>query len=166
MQQIISIIAAMSFDHVIGNGREIPWHIPDDLKRFKRLTVGHPVIMGRITAETIIERLGMGLPGRTNIVLSKKSTDKFPKNVVVVKSVAEALHTAGHSPGNEEIFVAGGGAVYRSFLGFANRLYITVVHGNYKGDVFFPPIDNNLWHLEKPGCERYANHVFCTWVRR
>lgn len=132
---MVSIIVAIGEgNRVIGDRGKLPWHIPEDLKRFKELTLGHPIIMGRNTFLSI----GRVLPGRTNIVLTDTPWNDAPKEVIVVYSLEDALEKAQSAPGGEEVFVIGGGMVYREALPFADRLYLTLVRGNFSGDVFFP----------------------------
>lgn len=131
----ISIIVAIGEgNRVIGDKGKLPWNIPEDLKRFKLLTTGHPVIMGRNTFLSI----GRVLPNRTNIVLSDMPWNDAPDGVVVARSLGDALEKAKSVPGSEEIFVIGGGMVYKEALSVADRLYVTLVHGTFMGDVFFP----------------------------
>lgn len=120
-------------NRVIGNEGKLPWHIPEDLKRFKELTLGHPIIMGKNTFRSI----GRVLPGRTNIVLADAPWEA-PEGVEMAFSLEDAFERAKSFPGNEEIFVIGGGMVYREALPFVDRLYLTLVSGAYSGDVFFP----------------------------
>lgn len=128
------IVAVGEGNRVIGNKGALPWNIPEDLKRFKLLTSGHPVIMGRNTFLSI----GRVLPGRTNIVLSDMPWNDAPDGVVVARSLEDAMEKAKSAPGSEEVFVIGGGMVYKEALSVADRLYVTLVHGTFMGDVFFP----------------------------
>ncbi len=128
----ISIIAAVAANRVIGNKNELIWHLPEDLKRFKNLTTGHPIIMGRKTFESI----GRPLPGRENIVITSQE-DYQPEGVTVVHSLMEALILAPELD-SEEVFVIGGGRVYAEALGFADRLYLTVLDQEFEGDTIFP----------------------------
>ncbi len=131
---MISIIVAVGEgNRVIGNQGKLPWHIAEDLKRFKTLTSGHPIIMGMNTFFSI----GKPLSGRTNIVLTDIPWEA-PEGVVTAFSLEDAFKKAKSFPGSEEVFVIGGGRVYREALSFADRLYLTLVHGNFFGDVFFP----------------------------
>lgn len=128
----ISLIAACSENRVIGNGGKIPWHLPDDFRRFKARTMGHPIIMGRKTYESI----GRPLPGRTNIVITRDSGREIP-GCIVVSSLTEAIERA-KGIDKEEIFVIGGGQVYAEALPLADRLYLTLIHAIIDGDAFFP----------------------------
>lgn len=130
----VSLIVAMSANRVIGVDGGMPWHLSDDLRRFKRLTLGHHVLMGRRTFDSI----GRPLPDRTNLVLSRRAA-AIP-GVTVVGSFDEALRCA-HDAGDDELFVAGGGEVYRMTLPYVHRAYLTIVHTTVEGDVTFPEID-------------------------
>lgn len=156
----ISLIAAVAENRVIGGGNTLLWNIPEDLKHFREKTSNHTIIMGRKTFESI----GKPLPYRHNIVISRDKT--YTKdNVTVVNSLEEALQIASLEQGtafeknqNEvEIFIIGGGEIYRQAFDVANRLYITEVHKHYEGDVTFPEINKNVWeevfredHLSEP----------------
>ena len=139
MTRRISLIAALDRNGVIGDGGRIPWRLPADLKYFKRVTMGKPLIMGRKTHESI----GRPLPGRQNIVLTRQHAYEAP-GCTVVHSVEEALAAAGDA---EEVMVAGGGTVYRQFLPRADRLYLTFVETTGEGQTTFPPFDREKWHL-------------------
>ncbi len=129
----ISIIAAIGPNRELGRNNKLLWHIGEDLKRFKKLTQGHAVIMGRKTYESI----GKPLPNRTNIIITHD--DKFSAhNCIVVHSIKEAIKI-GKDLSPEEIFFIGGGEVYRQALPYAQKLYLTVVEGRYEADTFFPP---------------------------
>ncbi|MHC5112975.1 MAG: dihydrofolate reductase [Planctomycetota bacterium] len=135
----ICIIAAMSENRVIGRDGGIPWHLPEDLKRFKRLTTGHAVIMGRRTYESI----GRPLPNRRCIVLTRR--DGYDASgAEVVRSFDEALDLAAEE---EMVYVAGGSEVYAMALPFADRLELTFVDGEVEGDTYFPEVDLSQWRL-------------------
>ncbi|NCC22276.1 MAG: dihydrofolate reductase [Alphaproteobacteria bacterium] len=143
---VISIIVAMSENNVIGRDNDMPWHIPGDLKRFKSLTYGHPVIMGRKTLEAIIAFLGMPLPGRPNIVISRGRPDI--DNIILVHNLKAAIRKAksiAARDGVNEIFIIGGGQIYAQTLLFADRIYLTRIHKYIKGDSYFPQIDLREW---------------------
>ena len=135
----ISIIVAASTNNVIGRGGELPWHLSEDLRRFKAVTMGKPIIMGRLTHESI----GRPLPGRQNIVLSSQG-DSNPEGCDVASTVDEALQLAGDAP---EVMIIGGGRVYASFLPRTGRIYLTRVHAEIEGDTLFPAIDEANWQL-------------------
>jgi dihydrofolate reductase len=136
----ISIIVSVGKNRVIGRKDGLIWPIPDDLKRFKQLTMGHPVIMGRKTFESIVGMLGKPLPGRTNIVVTR-DTNYSPTGAVVAHSLPEALQKAGEVE-NEEIFIGGGAQIYEQALPLAERLYLTLVEDEKEGDAFFPPYEH------------------------
>jgi len=134
----IVIIAAVGVENrVIGNGLDLPWHIPDDLKRFKALTSGHPIVMGRRTFESLVHQFGGPLKGRLNLVLG--SDVEWPEydNVRVFDELGDAV-TAARESGAEQLFIGGGAFVYASFLEEADRMELTLVYGHHEGDVFFP----------------------------
>ena len=136
---MISIIVAASTNNVIGVQGELPWKISDDLKRFKQLTMGKPIVMGRLTWESI----GRPLPGRQNIVITRQP-DFSAEGCDVVASPVAALDIAGNA---EEVMIIGGGQIYDLFLPKAGRLYVTRVHTEIEGDAFFPAIDADSWEL-------------------
>lgn len=137
---MISIIVAVSEDWGIGKDNELLWHISEDLKRFKRLTTGNTIIMGKKTWESLPRR---PLPGRRNIVLTDDPNESIVDSVTAY-SIEDAL---GKCEKNEEIFIIGGGSVYRQFVPFADRLYITHVHRKAPADIYFPEIDLNIWNI-------------------
>jgi len=137
---MISIIVAVSEDGGIGKDNELLWHISEDLKRFKRLTNGHTIIMGKKTWESLPRK---PLPGRKNIVLTDIPGEHFDSSLTAY-SIEEAL---GKCEKDEEIFVIGGGSVYRQFMPFADRLYITHVHKKAEADIYFPEIDPVIWQV-------------------
>ena len=152
----VALIVAMSAGGVIGRHGALPWHLPADLARFKRLTMGHHLIVGRRTWEAI----GRPLPGRTMVVVSRRPEElALPAGVHAVRSLEEALALAA-AAGDGEAFIAGGAAIYRLALPRADRLYLTDVHAELHGDTFFPPLDLALWREfereEVPADERNA----------
>lgn len=137
---IISFIAAMSENGVIGRDNKLPWHLPEELQYFKKTTLGKPVLMGRKTFESMNSK---PLPGRHNIILSQ-NMDFKSQDVTVVHSLAEALKA---TKGVEELMVIGGAKIFELFLPLASRLYLTIVHGQYEGDSYFPRLDWNEWEM-------------------
>jgi dihydrofolate reductase len=137
---MISIIVAVSEDWGIGKDNELLWHISEDLKRFKKLTIGNTVIMGKRTWESLPRR---PLPGRKNIVLTDIPGECIDCSVTAY-SIEDAMSNCNKE---EEIFVIGGGSVYRQFMPVADRLYITHVHRMVPADVFFPAIDPDIWEV-------------------
>jgi dihydrofolate reductase len=133
-----SLIAAVAANGVIGNRGTLPWRLPDDMSRFRKLTMGHAVIMGRSTFES----MGKPLWGRRNIVLSRKVELRI-HGCSVVHSAQEVREAAG----TEEVFVIGGAAVYKLFLPEARRLYLTLIDVNVSGDTLFPEVDWRAWRV-------------------
>lgn len=139
----LALVVAVAENGVIGADGDIPWHHPEDLARFKRRTVGHPVIMGRRTYESIVERLGQPLPERLNIVLSTSDLD-LPDGAEQAESLEAAIDRA-EATGTDVAYVVGGATVYRQFLPLADRLVWTEVHDTYEGDTYFPSVDREAW---------------------
>ena len=144
-EPVVSLIVAMDASGAIGVGGRLPWRIPEDLRRFRRLTMGGTLIMGRKTYQS----LKTPLEGRRTVVLTRDPGFRAVGEVQVCHSVADALGCA--SPTAEglrrEVFVVGGAEVYAAFLGRADRLYLTAVEGTFEGDTFFPPVDWSEWRL-------------------
>ncbi len=135
----LSLIAALDIDHGIGRDNDLPWKLPDDLKRFKALTVGKPILMGRKTAQS----LGRALPGRLNLVLTRSGQVPF-EGMQAVASIEQALQAAG-AAGAEELCVIGGGEIYRLAMAEATDLHLTWVQTTVPADTHFPPVDPALW---------------------
>jgi dihydrofolate reductase len=136
-QPVISLVVAMAENGAIGRDNALPWRLPDDLKRFKSLTMGKHLLMGRKTYESI----GRPLPGRTNVVLTR-DRDWRAEGVVVVRSLGQALGCARDA---EELVAIGGAEIYRLLMPFARRIYLTLVHAEFAGDTFFPDFDPTQW---------------------
>ena len=137
---MISIIVAVSDDWGIGKDNELLWHIPEDLKRFRRLTTGNTILMGKRTWESLPRR---PLPDRENIVLTDVPGEQI-EGAVTACSIEDALSKC--DPG-KEIFIIGGGSIYRQFMPLADKLYITHVHRKTDADVYFPEIDRKIWEV-------------------
>lgn len=135
----ISIVVAASDNDVIGVRGELPWHLPDDLRRFKTITMGKPIVMGRLTHESI----GRPLPGRRNVILTRRADYRSP-GCDVVRSVDDVF-----ALDEEEVMIIGGGTVYAEFLPHAERVYLTRVHVCVDGDAFFPPLEPERWVVDK-----------------
>jgi dihydrofolate reductase len=138
----LSLIAACTPEYVIGKDGKMPWHLPPDLKHFQQLTMGHPVIMGRKTYESI----GRPLKGRKNIVLSRNS-ELTVEGVSVVASLPEAFALAQDTSPSGQVFIIGGANVYQQALPVADTLHLTVIFQKYEGDTFFPKFDLSEWEL-------------------
>ncbi len=145
----LAIIVAAAKNGVIGRNNQLPWHLPQDLKYFKAVTLGKPVIMGRKTYESI----GRPLPGRTNIVITRNKDWVAAEGVIVTNSFERALLEAQKELGqgasdSDEVMVIGGAEIYRSALQFADRIYLTRVCVEPEGDAFFEVLDEAEWGLE------------------
>ena len=136
----IAMIAAMANNRVIGKDNQMPWHLPEDLRHFKAMTLSKPIVMGRKTFESI----GRPLPGRHNIVISR-NTDFCPEGVTFVTNYEDAISAAGEC---EELVIIGGGQLYAQFLPKADVLYLTLIDLDVDGDTFFPDWDDGSWHLQ------------------
>lgn len=155
---LISIIVAMARNRVIGSHGRMPWHLPTDLKRFKTLTMGHALLMGRQTFESI----GQPLPGRRTIILSRNSDYQIP-GVEVVADLSAALQAA---TGSDELFICGGGDIYQQSLGLAQRIYLTELELECAGDVFFPELPVGSFHtLQSVQVEDKVNYQFSVLER-
>jgi len=135
----ISVIVAVAENGIIGRDNELPWHLSADLKRFRRLTMGHHILLGRKTYEAI----GRPLPGRHMVVISRGQPE-LPAGVALVSSLEEGLDLARRA-GDQEVFVAGGAQIYRLALPLAQRVYMTRVHQEFAGDADFPELDDADW---------------------
>ncbi len=147
MSARLALIVAMAKNRVIGRENDMPWHIPEDLRHFKALTLGKPVIMGRKTFDSITARLGKPLPGRMNIVISR-SAPQLPPGVICCQGLEQALDKAraiAAETGADEIFVIGGAQIYALALPLAERVYLTDIGVEIAGDAFFPALDPALW---------------------
>ena len=148
----LALICAMSENRVIGKNNSLPWHLPEDLRYFKRTTMGNSIIMGRKTWESI----GRVLPGRTNIIVTRNSSLEI-EGVKIVNSLLEAIRLAGNIAavdGSTEAFIIGGAELYKKALPFAQRFYLTRVHANVKGDTFLTAFDEKEW--EEISCEEFS----------
>lgn len=160
---ILSILVAVAENGVIGREGRLPWRLPEDLRRFKRLTLGHAIVMGRRTCASI----GRALPGRRSIVLSRDA--RFaPAGMEVARSLDAALAACA---GEDEVFVIGGESLFREALPRADRLYLTRVHADLPGDVHFPALDEASWRLvasePHPADSDHAHaFTFLTYHRR
>lgn len=160
---MISLVVAMGENNEIGRDNELLWHLPKDLKHFKEITTGHPVIMGRKTYESI----GKALPNRTNIVVSSKS-DWFEEGILIVGNLKEAIKFAKKI--DEQIYVIGGGSIYKQTIDIADELVVTRVHATLKADTYFPKIDETFFRKTDEVCveaddKNKYNFCFQTWER-
>ncbi len=160
---MIILIAAISKNNEIGKSNQLLWHLPDDFKRFKTLTTGHYIIMGRKTFESFPKPL----PNRTHIIITRQKNYAV-ENCIVVSSLEEAIKVC---PKNEDIYIIGGGEIYKQSIDFADKLEITLVDNDFEADTFFPEIDENKWKLDfeefHPKDERHLyDFTFLTYILR
>lgn len=162
---MITIIAAIGKNNELGKDNQLLWHLPNDLKRFKNLTSGHPIIMGRKTYES----LGKPLPNRTNIVVSRRD-DWFEEGILIVPTIKEAIKHAKKI--NEDIFIIGGGNIYEQTIDLADQLEITQVEVEVEvdADTFFPKIDEKKWQkideiLHQKDEKHDYNYSYQTWKK-
>ncbi len=142
---MVTIVVAMAKNNAIGKDNQLLWHLPSDLKHFKELTSGHPIIMGRKTFESI----GKPLPNRTNIVISRKK-DWFQEGILIVGSIKEAVKFARKI--DEEIFIIGGGNIYEQTMEISDKIELTLVDAQPEADVFFPKISLSEWRKTNELC--------------
>lgn len=133
---MVSIVVATAQNNVIGNDNDLIWHLPADLKHFKSVTSGSSILMGRKTYESI----GRPLPKRENIIITRQ-TGLLIEGCVVVNSLQEAINKAE----SEEVFIIGGGEIYKQAMEIADKIYLTKIHQDFEGDTMFPEIDPNVW---------------------
>ena len=160
---LVSIIAAMDRNRLIGNRNQLPWHLPADLAHFKQVTMGKPIIMGRKTYESI----GRALPGRTNIVLTR-SSDFNAEGVLTANTLEQALD---YVSAEDEVMIIGGSAIYELTLPRADQLYLTYVENSFEGDAWFPDFDLDQWHViaseEHSADEKNSSaYRFVTYARK
>ncbi len=137
-----SLLVAMAKNRVIGINNQLPWYLPDDLKHFKSLTMGHAIVMGRKTYESI----GRPLPGRMNVIVTRQQHCKIP-GALVVSSIESALRVCEEHDATDsgESFIIGGEELYRQTLALSQRIYVTEIQSVFEGDAFFPEIDRTEW---------------------
>lgn len=141
----ISFVVAMAKNNCIGKDNDLPWYLPEDLKHFKKITEGGTVLMGRKTFESIMSRNSKPLPNRTNVVLTRNEDYKVPDGVLLFHDVDQALQNLDC----EELFVMGGGSIYKLFMDRVDKIYMTHIEKEINGDVFFPEIDFTKWKKVK-----------------
>ncbi len=160
---MITIIAAVAANNALGKNNQLIWHIPADLKRFKKVTSNHHVIMGRKTYES----LGKPLPNRTNIIITRNK-EYTVEGCVIVNSLQEAIEVAKE---DSNPFILGGAQIYKQALNFANKLDLTLVHHNFEADAFFPEIDLKVWKEIsredfKADEKNSYNYSFVTFIKK
>ncbi|MBA9075798.1 dihydrofolate reductase [Rufibacter quisquiliarum] len=162
---MIALVVAIAENRAIGKDNQLLWHLPEDLKHFKRLTLGHPMVMGRKTFEAI----GKPLPGRTSIVVSRRQDFVLPEGCLKATSLEEALKEALAL--DEQVMVIGGGQIYAQALPLAEVVYLTLVHESFEGDTFFPELEAAAWEVteqqEHPADEKHPYpFTFFTFRRK
>jgi dihydrofolate reductase len=151
--KMISMIAAMTADRVLGNENQLPWHVPADQKNFKKVTTGHVVVMGRKTFDS----MGRPLPKRRNIVVSRSM--KAKENVEVYGNIETALERAGEQ--GDDVFIIGGAQIYEQCLAYADTMHLSYINGSYPGDAFFPEFEESDWEvIEDEDYEAYTYRVY------
>lgn len=138
----LTFVAAVAKNGVMGSHNALPWYIPEDLKHFKQVTLNKPVLMGKNTFDSILNRLKKPLPERTNVVITRQMDFKAPEGVIVYHSLNDALAGLKNEP---EVMVAGGGQIFSQLIDKADKLILTEVHMEVEGDVFFPKVDKKIW---------------------
>lgn len=155
---IISLIAAISQNQVIGRNNDLPWRLPDDMKYFMQTTKGHHVIMGRKNYQSIPEKF-RPLPNRTNIVVTHQR-DFMASGCTVVHSLQEAIEVANKAL-EQEVFLIGGSQIYKEGMALAHRMYLTEIKANIDGDVYYPPINKNEWvEMSRKSHPADSQHLF------
>lgn len=162
----IAIVVAIAENYAIGNRGDLLWKLPNDMKRFKEITMGHHVVMGRKTFLSIPEKF-RPLPGRTNIVVSRNTTIEKP--AITVSSIEQAIAYAKEN-GEQELMIIGGGEIYKQTFPIADKIYLTIVNQTFEADTFFPEIDNTIWKKENeqhfPADEKHAySYTFVDLIR-
>lgn len=164
----LSSIVAIAKNNVIGKNNTLIWHIPEDLKHFKRTTLGKPIIMGRKSFESI----GKPLPGRTNIIISRSykpsenNEDTILQHAPSIESAIDLAKSIAERDGQNEVFITGGGQIYTETLPYIERLYITILDRDYEGDTFFPEINWDEWTIKEKRehpAEIEKNRPSCTF---
>ncbi|MEZ4788222.1 MAG: dihydrofolate reductase [Flavobacterium haoranii] len=176
---MLTIIAAAAENNALGKDNDLVWHLPDDFKRFKALTSGHFIIMGRKTFESFPKPL----PNRTHVIITRQKDYPVPEGCIVVESIEDAIKIAVTSslssraesrdekPENQEVFIIGGGEIYKQSINIANKIELTRVHTEVEADTFFPEIDGNDWKLIEeeyhPKDEKHQfDFTYLTYIRK
>ena len=157
------MVAAIAENNALGKDNDLLWHLPDDFKRFKQITSGHYIIMGRKTFESFPKPL----PNRTHVIITRQK-NYHPEGCIIVDSMKKAIEAC---PKDETIFIIGGGEIYTLGMDFADTIELTRVHENFEADTFFPEIDNTKWKLTSeehhPADERHKfNFTYQTFLKR
>lgn len=161
---MLTLIAAASENNALGKDNDLVWHLPDDFKRFKAITSGHYIIMGRKTFESFPKPLA----NRTHIIITRQNDYKVPDGCIVVNSLKQAIEVC---PKNKEIFIIGGGQIYKQSIAIADKIELTRVHTTVEADAFFPEIDETIWEVIQseyhPKDEKHEyDFTYLTFVKR
>ena len=157
-------IAAASENNVLGKNNELVWHLPNDFKRFKQLTTGHHIILGRKTFESFPKPL----PNRTHVIISRQKNYQAPEGCIIVNSIENAIAAC---PKNEDIFIIGGAEIYKQSLSITDKIELTRVHTSCEGDAFYPEISSDTWQIINevfhPKDENHAfDFTYVTYIKR
>ena len=162
--ELVIIAAVAEKDRLIGKGLDLPWRLSEDLKRFKRLTMGHPLVMGRRTFESLVHQFNGPLPGRRLIVLTSQGPFADYPDIETYPDIEAALEALADV---DVVFIGGGAAVYEAFLPLADRMELTLVEGDYEGDTYFPPFEHLVdVDFEIIGEDPRDGFRFVTYVRK
>ena len=162
--ELVIIAAVAEKDRLIGKGLDLPWRLSEDLKRFKRLTMGHPLVMGRRTFESLVHQFNGPLPGRRLIVLTSQGPFADYPDIETYPDIEAALEALAEV---DVVFIGGGAAVYEAFLPLADRMELTLVEGDYEGDTYFPPFEHLVGvDFEIIGEDPRDGFRFVTYVRK
>ena len=161
---MLTLIAAASENNALGKDNDLVWHLPDDFKRFKALTSGHYIIMGRKTFESFPKPL----PNRTHVIITRQNDYEAPEGCIVVNSLKKAIEVC---PENEEVFIIGGGQIYKQSIEIADKIELTRVHTIVEADAFFPEIDETVWEAIQseyhPNDDKHKyDFTYLTFVKR
>lgn len=161
---MLTLIAAASENNALGKDNDLVWHLPDDFKRFKALTSGHYIVMGRKTFESFPKPL----PNRTHVIITRQNDYKVPEGCLVVNSLSKAIEVC---PENEDVFIIGGGQIYKQSIDIADKIELTRVHTTVEADAFFPEIDEDIWEIIQseyhPKDEKHQfDFTYLTFVKR
>lgn len=161
---MLTLIAAASENNALGKDNDLVWHLPDDFKRFKALTSGHYIVMGRKTFESFPKPL----PNRTHVIITRQKDYEVPEGCIVVNSLSKAIEVC---PENEEMFIIGGGQIYKQSIEIADKIELTRIHTTVEADTFFPEIDEDIWEVIQseyhPKDEKHKHDfTYLTFVKR
>jgi dihydrofolate reductase len=161
--ELVIIAAVAEANRVIGQDKDLPWHIPEDLKHFKSLTTGHPLLMGRRTFESVVHQFGGPLPNRRMVVLTSQGPFEEYPDVETYSSIEAAMDALSDI---DTVFIGGGEAIYRQFLPKADRLELTLIEGEYEGDTYFPPFEHLIGDtFEETAVDERDGFRFVTYER-